>query len=176
MLHFERQEEVMKKTNFKIVAVVLICGLVAALLVACNGEQDCISKIEKAGYNVTKHCDADKYVNVSYTEMANGEGQKVYIVSYMSVSKKTGKAKPSVSKAKKAFGDGLIPSGMIDNPNIPKGNRFVFVNSPYSGYGDGAVRVGNSIIVGPMEILKQLQKNDNKILAKTPHKAAFLRS
>ena len=60
----------------------------------------------------------------------------------------------------------LIPSGMIDNPNIPKGNRFVFVNSPYSGYGDGAVRVGNSIIVGPMEILKQLQKNENKILAK----------
>lgn len=52
--------------------------------------------------------------------MANGEGQKVYIVSYMSVNKKTGKAKPSVSKAKKAFGDGLIPSGMIDNPNIPK--------------------------------------------------------
>ena len=98
--------------------------------------------------------------------MANGEGQKVYIVSYMSVNKKTGKAKPSVSKAMKAFGDGLIPSGMIDNPNIPKGNRFVFVNSPYSGYGDGAVRVGNSIIVGPMEILKQLQKNDNKILAK----------
>ncbi len=42
----------------------------------------------------------------------------------------------------------------------------MFVNSPYSGYGDGAVRVGNSIIVGPMEILKQLQKNDNKILAK----------
>lgn len=38
----------------------------------------------------------------------------------MSVNKKTGKAKPSVSKAKKAFGDGLIPSGMIDNPNIPK--------------------------------------------------------
>lgn len=166
MLHFERQEEVMKKTNFKIVAVVLICVLVAALLVACNREQDCISRIEKAGYNVTKHCDADKYVNVSYTEMANGEGQKVYIVSYMSVNKKTGKAKPSVSKAKKAFGDGLIPSGMIDNPNIPKGNRFVFVNSPYSGYGDGAVRVGNSIIVGPMEILKQLQKNENKILAK----------
>lgn len=98
--------------------------------------------------------------------MANGEGQKVYIVLYMSVNKKTGKAKPSVSKAKKAFGDGLIPSGMIDNPNIPKGNRFVFVNSQYSGYGDGAVRVGNSIIVGPMEILKQLQKNDNKILAK----------
>ena len=110
----------MKKTNFKIVAVVLICVLVAALLVACNGEQDCISKSEKAGYNVAKHCDADKYVNVSYTEMANGEGQKVYIVAYMSVNKKTGKAKPSVSKAKKAFGDGLIPSGMIDNPNIPK--------------------------------------------------------
>ena len=42
----------------------------------------------------------------------------------------------------------------------------MFVNSPYSEYGDGAVRVGNSIIVGPMEILKQLQKNDNKILAK----------
>lgn len=42
----------------------------------------------------------------------------------------------------------------------------MFANSPYSGYGDGAVRVGNSIIVGPMEILKQLQKNDNKILAK----------
>ena len=146
------------------ISIFPISGEQGAQLVEMANEAGIPITVENLDMN--GFCDADKYVNVSYTEMANGEGQKVYIVSYMSVSKKTGKAKPSVSKAKKAFGDGLIPSGMIDNPNIPKGNRFVFVNSPYSGYGDGAVRVGNSIIVGPMEILKQLQKNDNKILAK----------
>lgn len=153
----------MKKRLVRAVALVLLCMLSIAL-VACNSEDSVIAKLEKAGYSVEQHRDADKVIKVSYTQMYNEQtGERVYIVAYMKVGK-NGKASPSTSSAKSAFSGGLLGGGMVDDPNIPKGNRYVFFNTPYAGYGDGAVRVGNSIIVAPMDILRQFEKNQKKIL------------
>lgn len=145
----------MKKVLSKAIPLLLICILMSVTLVACNHESECIAKAEKAGYTVEYHRDADDVIAVSYTVMSNENGEKVYIVAF-----------GSTQKAKKAFGDNLLGGGMKDNPNIPKGNRFVFYGTPYAGYGDGAVRVGNSIVVAPMDILQSLAKNKDKILTK----------
>lgn len=145
----------MKKVLSKAIPLLLICIFVMFTLVACNYESECIAKVEKAGYTVEYHRDADDVIAVSYTVMSNENGEKAYIVAF-----------GSTQKAKKAFGDNLLGGGMKDNPNIPKGNRFVFYGTPYAGYGDGAVRVGNSIVVAPMDILQSLAKNKDKILTK----------
>ncbi len=145
----------MKKVLAKGMPLLLICILMSVTLVACNYESECIAKAEKAGYTVEYHRDADDVIAVSYTVLANENGEKVYIVAFA-----------STLKAKKAFGDNLLGGGMKDNPNIPKGDRFVFYGTPYAGYGDGAVRVGNSIVVAPMDVLQSLEKNKDKILTK----------
>lgn len=145
----------MKKVLAKGIPLLLICAVMLVTLVACNYESECIAKAEKAGYTVEYHRDADDVIDVAYTVMANQHGEKVYIVAF-----------GSTQKAKKAFGDNLFGGGMKDNPNIPKGDRFVFYGTPYAGYGDGAVRVGNSIVVAPMDVLQSLEKNNDKILTK----------
>lgn len=149
----------MKKVLAKGMPLLLICILMSVTLVACNYESECIAKAEKAGYTVEYHKDADDVIAVSYTVLANENGEKVYIVAF-----------GSTQKAKKAFGDNLLgdllDGGMKGNPNIPKGDRFVFYGTPYAGYGDGAVRVGNSIVVAPMDVLQSLEKNKDKILTK----------
>lgn len=145
----------MKKVLSKAIPLLLICLVMSVTLVACNKESECIAKAENAGYTVEYHRDADDVIAVSYTVLANENGEKVYIVAFA-----------STQKAKKAFGDNLLGGGMKDNPNIPKGDRFVFYGTPYAGYGDGAVRVGNSIVVAPMDVLQSLEKNKDKILTK----------
>ena len=42
----------------------------------------------------------------------------------------------------------------------------LFCGLTASSYGDGAVRVGNSIVVAPMDVLQSLEKNKDKILTK----------
>ena len=145
----------MKKVLAKGIPLLLICAVMTVTLVACNHESKCITIAEYAGYTVEYHRDADDVIDVAYTVMANENGEKVYIVAFA-----------STQKAKKAFGDNLLGGGMKDNPNIPKGDRFVFYGTPYAGYGDGAVRVGNSIVVAPMDVLQSLEKNKDKILTK----------
>lgn len=145
----------MKKVLAKGIPLLLICAVMLVTLVACNHESKCISIAEDAGYTVEYHRDADDVIDVAYTVLANENGEKVYIVAF-----------GSTQKAKKAFGDNLLGGGMKDNPNIPKGDRFVFYGTPYAGYGDGAVRVGNSIVVAPMDVLQSLEKNKDKILTK----------
>lgn len=149
----------MKKVLAKGIMLLLICAFMLVTFVACNYESKCISTAENAGYTVEYHRDADDIIDVAYTVMTNENGEKVYIVAFA-----------SVKEAKGAFGDGLLDeafgNGMKNNPNIPKGDRFVFYGTPYAGYGDGAVRVGNSIVVAPMDVLQSLEKNKDKILTK----------
>ena len=139
----------MKKVLAKGMPLLLVCAVMLVTLVACNYESKCITIAEDAGYTVEYHRDADDVIDVAYTVMANQHGEKVYIVAF-----------GSTQKAKKAFGDNLFGGGMKDNPNIPKGDRFVFYGTPY------AARVGNSIVVAPMDVLQSLEKNKDKILTK----------
>lgn len=142
----------MKKRFAKAFSIMLVCAMVAVGLVACNGEKECISKIEGMGYSVEHHREADDVIDVGYYVLTN-KTSTVYVVVYA-----------SNKAAKSAFGDGLLGGGMKDNPNLPRNGRYVFYGTPYSGYGDGAVRVGNAIVVGPMDVLRVLEKNENKIL------------
>lgn len=145
----------MKKVLAKGIPLLLVCAFMMVTLVACDYESKCISTAEYAGYMVEYHRDADDVIDVAYTVMTNENGEKVYIVAFA-----------STLKAKKAFGDNLLGGGMKGNPNIPSGDRFVFYGTPYAGYGDGAVRIGNSIVVAPMDVLLSLEKNEDKILTK----------
>ena len=54
---------------------------------------------------------------------------------------------------------------------LPFGRLFLVIHllgglTVYAGYGDGAARVGNSIVVAPMDVLQSLEKNKDKILTK----------
>ena len=53
---------------------------------------------------------------------------------------------------------------------LPFGRLFLVIHLfgglTASSYGDGAARVGNSIVVAPMDVLQSLEKNKDKILTK----------